>query len=72
MNKDEIKKEEIEKNDFSTQISFDNDLISNQSAKINHLNEKQSLLVTKIEKLQSEIDNLGFERECLLRKIDSL
>jgi peptidoglycan hydrolase CwlO-like protein len=74
LNKEVIKKDEptLEKIDFSTQISFDNDLISNQNARITHLNEKQSFLISKIEKLQSEIDNLNCERECLLKKIDLL
>ncbi len=58
--------------DFSQQINFDENLIDLKIEEIEKLNEKQKLLLNKIEEMSLEIENLNGEREILIKRIDSI
>ena len=61
----------LSKKDFSQQINFDENLIDLKFEEIEKLNEKQKLLLNKIEEMSLEIENLNGEREILIKRIES-
>ena len=61
----------MSKRDFSQQINFDENLIDLKIEEIEKLNEKQKLLLNKIEEMSLEIENLNGEREILIKRIES-
>jgi predicted RNase H-like nuclease (RuvC/YqgF family) len=61
----------LSKRDFSQQINFDENLIDIKIEEIEKLNEKQKLLLNKIEEMSLEIENLNGEREILIKRIES-
>ena len=68
-NKTEEKKKE---EDFSQYINLDEPLIDLQIEEIEKLNEKQKILLNKIEKMSLEMEGLNSEREVFIKKIDNL